>query len=129
MTEAIGGSIDGLPAGSPAAAGDRCIACGYAKLPRQTAAAQVYQMVTIVTLVDKPTNVVLEASVTLITPLARSFVETLLVGSNLEADQERILQELRVNYGGGAQKAVKQAYRDLCERYAEMKAAGGTYHR
>jgi hypothetical protein len=109
--------------------GDRCVACGYAKLPQQTAAAQVYQMVTIVTLVDKTTDTVLEASVTLITPVARSFVETLLVGSNLVSDQERVLQELRVNYGGGAQKAVKQAYRDLCDRYAEMKAAGGTFER
>lgn len=109
--------------------GTRCIACGYAKLPQQTAAAQVYQMVTIVTLVDKTTDTVLEASVTLITPVARTFVESLLVGSSLAADQERILEELRVNYGGGAQKAVKQAYRDLCERYQEMKHAGGTFER
>jgi hypothetical protein len=109
--------------------GNRCIACGYAKLPQQTAAAQVYQMLTIVTLVDKTTDTILEASVTLITPVARTFVESLLVGSNLAADQERILEELRVNYGGGAQKAVKQAYRDLCERYQEMKNAGGTFER
>jgi hypothetical protein len=120
------GTGSGEAAGST---GDRCIACGYAKLPQQTAAAQVYQMVTIVTLVDKSTDTVLEASVTLITPVARSFVESLLVGSNLIADQEQVLQELRVNYGGGAQKAVKQAYRDLCERYAEMKAAGGSFEK
>ena len=86
-------------------------------------------MFTMVTLVDKTSDTVLDASVTLVTPVARSFVETLLVGSNLITDQERILQELRVNYGGGAQKAVKQAYRDLCERYAEMKNAGGTFQR
>jgi hypothetical protein len=86
-------------------------------------------MFTMVTLVDKTTDTVLEASVTLITPVARSFVETLLVGSNLVTDQERILQELRVNYGGGAQRAVKQAYRDLCERYSDMKSAGGTFQR
>lgn len=109
--------------------GARCIACGYAKLPQQTAAAQVYQMLAIVTLVDKTTDTVMDASVTLITPVACSFVESLLVGSSLVLDQERILQELRVNYGGGAQKAVKQAYRDLCERYADMKAAGGTFQR
>jgi len=124
-----GDQFSGGPTGGPPATGDRCIACGYAKLPQQTAAAQVYQMLTIVTLVDKTADVVLDASVTLVTPVARSFVERLLVGSNLVTDQERILQELRVNYGGGAQKAVKQSYRDLCERYADMKAAGGTYHR
>ena len=43
------------------------------------------------------------------------------MGSNLLTDQERVLDELQVNYGGGAQKAVKQAYKDLCERYLEMK--------
>ena len=58
---------------------------------------------------------------TLLTPVARDFVEELLVGSNLLTDQERVLDELQVNYGGGAQKAVKQAYKDLCERYLEMK--------
>lgn len=105
-------------------AGNRCICCGYAKLPSTTAAAQVYQMVTIVVMVDKSTDVVLQASVTLVTPVARAFVEELLVGSNLVTDQETVLEELRVNYGGGAQRAVKQAYRDLCERYAEMKRAG-----
>ena len=29
-----------------------------------------------------------------------------------------------MNYGGGAQRAVRQAYRDLCERYTEMKKTG-----
>jgi hypothetical protein len=104
--------------------GSKCIACGYAKLPQTTAAAQLYQMVTIVVLVDKTTDSVLEASVTLITPVAREFVEKLLVGSNLVSDQERFLEEMTENYGGGAQKAVKQAYRDLCERYLELKAGG-----
>ena len=83
-------------------------------------------MVTIVALVDKTTDVVEQASVTLITPTARGFVEGLLVGSNLLTDQEGILEELRVNYGGGSQKAVKQAYRDLCERYVELKRAASS---
>lgn len=102
-------------------AGNCCIACGYARLPHTTAAAQVYQTVTIVARVDKTTDVIERASVTLVTPVAREFVEELLVGSNLLTGQERVLNELRVNYGGGAQKAVKQAYKDLCERYLEMK--------
>ena len=34
-------------------AGNRCVACGYAKLPQATAAAQVYQMLTVAVLVDK----------------------------------------------------------------------------
>jgi hypothetical protein len=104
-------------------AGNRSIVCGYAKLPHTTAAAQVYQMVTIVVLVDRQTDTIEQASITLITDVARSFVEGLLVGSNLLDDQEHFLEEMEANYGGGAQKAVKQAYRDLCERYLEMKHA------
>jgi hypothetical protein len=102
-------------------AGDKCVACGYARLPHTTTAAQVYQTVAVVVLVDKTTDVVEQASVTLLTPVARSFVEALLVGSNLLTDQVRVLDELHVNYGGGAQKAVKQAYKDACERYVELK--------
>jgi Domain of unknown function (DUF3870) len=104
-------------------AGNHCIVCGYAKLPHNTAAAQVYQMVTIVVLVDRETDTIEQASITLITDVAQSFVEGLLVGSNLLHDQERFQEEMEANYGGGAQKAVKQAYRDLCERYLEMKQA------
>lgn len=102
-------------------AGDKCVACGYARLPHTTTAAQVYQTVAVVLLVDKTTDIVEEASVTLLTPVARGFVERLLVGSNLLADQDRIVDELHVNYAGGAQKAVKQAYKDACERYLEIK--------
>ena len=105
-------------------AGNRCVACGYAKLPQATAAAQVYQMLTVAVLVDKGTDVVEQASVSLVTPVAREFVEGMLVGSNLVTGQEHFLEELTMNYGGGAQRAVRQAYRDLCERYAEMKKTG-----
>lgn len=101
--------------------GDRCVACGYAKLPQTTAAGQVYQMVSLVAMIDKSTDVVRRVSVTLITPVARDFVEEVLVGTNLVTGQEEVLEELRLNYGGSAQKAVMQAYRDLCERYREMK--------
>jgi hypothetical protein len=106
-------------------AGNMCVVCGYAKLPQATAAAQVYQMLTIAVLVDKNTDLVQTASVSLITPVARGFVEQLLTGSNLLVDQDTFLDELRVNYAGGAQRAVRQAYRDLCERYLELKKAGG----
>jgi hypothetical protein len=106
-------------------ASNKCVVCGYAKLPQATAAAQVYQMLTIAVMVDKTTDVVQAASVSLITPVARGFVEDLLAGSNLMTEQESFLEELRVNYAGGAQRAVRQAYRDLCERYLELKRAGG----
>jgi hypothetical protein len=106
-------------------AGNMCVACGYAKLPQATAAAQVYQMLTIAVLVDRNTDIVQTASVSLITPVARGFVEQLLVGSNLLTEQDVFLEELRLNYAGGAQRAVRQAYRDLCERYLELKRAGG----
>jgi hypothetical protein len=105
--------------------GNRCVVCGYAKLPQATAAAQVYQVLTIAVLVSKASDVIERASISLVTPVARDYVEGLLVGSNLVTGQERFVEELRTNYGGGAQRAVRQAYRDLCERYAEMKKAGG----
>jgi hypothetical protein len=102
----------------------RCVVCGYARLPQTTAAAQVYQMLTIAALVDKDTDVIERASVTLVTPVAREFVEGLLAGINLIKDADRFLTRLEADYGGGAQKAIRQAYRDLCERYLEMKRAG-----
>lgn len=105
-------------------AGDRCIVGGYARLPQATAAAQVYQMVAMVALVDKRTDTVIEASVTLVTPVARAFVEGLLVGSNLLSGQDEFLEEIGLNYGGGAQKAIKQAFKDLCDRYLEMRSPG-----
>lgn len=104
--------------------GSRCVVCGYARLPQATAAAQVYQMLTIAALIDKGTDVIEKASVTLVTPVARDFVEQLLSGIHILNDADQFLAELEVNYGGGAQKAIRQAYRDLCERYLELKRAG-----
>ncbi|GAB4245963.1 MAG: hypothetical protein Kow00129_06110 [Thermoleophilia bacterium] len=103
--------------------GRHAIACGYARLPSATAAGQVYQTVVMVARVDRDTDVVQKASITLVTPVAREWVEEVLVGSNLRTDQEAVLREFDFNYGGGALKAIKQAYRDLCERYGEMKMA------
>ncbi|MBC7294558.1 MAG: DUF3870 domain-containing protein [Thermoleophilia bacterium] len=105
-------------------AGNECVVCGYAKLPQATSAAQLYQMLTIVARVDKTTDVVQKASVSLVTPVAREFVEELLIGSNLVTGQEKFLEELTTNYAGGAQRAIRQAYRDLCERYLEIKRGG-----
>lgn len=104
--------------------GKRCIVCGYARLPQATAAAQVYQMLTIAALIDKETDVIERASVTLVTPVAREFVEELLSGMHVLGDADKFLAEIEANYGGGAQKAIRQAYRDLCERYVEMKRVG-----
>ncbi len=104
-------------------AGHEAVVCGYAKLPSGTAAGQVYQMLVLVARVDRRTHIVQAASITLITPVAREWVEDILVGSHLVDGQAAVLDEFETNYIGGAQKAIKQAYRDLCERYSELRNA------
>ena len=76
--------------------GKRCVVCGYARFPQATAAAQVYQMLTIAALVDKETDVIERASVTLVTPVAREFVEELMAGMHILGDAERFLAEQEV---------------------------------
>ncbi|HZJ03495.1 MAG TPA: DUF3870 domain-containing protein [Thermoleophilia bacterium] len=105
--------------------GNEAVVCGYAKLPSGTAAGQVYQMLVLVARVDRRTHIVQAASITLITPVAREWVESILLGSHLVDGQVAVLDEFETNYNGGAQKAIKQAYRDLCERYAELPNAPG----
>jgi len=84
-------------------AGSRCIVGGYARLPQATAAAQVYQMVAMVALVDKTTDIVLEASVTLVTPVAVPSSKGC-SWARTYSRQEEFLEEIAVNYGGGLRR-------------------------
>ena len=55
---------------------------GYAKLPTNTTAENVYQMLAVAVLFDKRSGIIVEAEASMVTSIARSFISRLLVGSD-----------------------------------------------
>jgi hypothetical protein len=110
--------------------GETLLAVGYGLLPSNTATGQIYHVLTIAAEVEEETNTVLDASITLVTPVTARWVERLIVGRDLtsEADTERFVTALDRRFIGNSGRAIAHAYRDMAERYvshlARLEEAG-----
>jgi hypothetical protein len=93
------------------------IVAGYSKFPQNTSAEQLHSVLAMVVRVDTSTHLVVEASTTLVTPVAEKFIQELLVGRDLLHGSEDFIQQIQTRYFGHAQRGLIFAYRDLVNRY------------
>jgi hypothetical protein len=100
------------------AVGNAVLFSGYAKLPAGTVSGEIYKVMALVVLLDNRTGEVVEADCTLSTRLAERFVKSLLVGRNISHDSEAIIQQINTVYQGSAKKAIINAWRIICTKYA-----------
>lgn len=96
-----------------------CLVVGHAMMPKGTATRDVHATLSMVARVERATHEVLEASITLTTPVNRSWVEGLLVGERLLDEHSPFVERIERDYLGPAQRAIVQCYRDLARRYRE----------
>lgn len=96
-----------------------CMVVGHAMMPKGTATRDLHVTLSMVARVDRATHEVLEASITLTTPVNRSWVEGVLVGQHLLDEPSAFEQRIERDYLGPAQRAIIQCYRDLVRRYRE----------
>ncbi len=96
-----------------------CLVVGHAMMPKGTATRDVHATLSMVARVERTTHEVLEASITLTTPVNRSWVEGLLVGERLLDQPSPFVERIERDYLGPAQRAIVQCYRDLARRYRE----------
>lgn len=101
---------------------DHILVSGYALLPQTTRAGNVAQTLAVVALVDPTNHRVTEASTTLATPLANTFVCERLIGTDLMNETSEFVEYLAAHYLGHAQKAVIVAFNDLAKRYRHRAA-------
>lgn len=93
---------------------------GYGKLPHNTSAEQMHQVLAIAVRFDPVAGRVVDASTTLATRVADEFISGLLIGLDLTQDAAAIVQRITASYHGHAQRAVLAAFRDLIRQYQEV---------
>lgn len=115
-------SPDSRAAGRPghgAPLDDVLLVAGYAQLPQSTGAGVMWRHLTIIVRIDITTGLVVDASTTLATSVADTFVRELLLGSAPLRDQERLVATVERQYFGNGRKAIVGAIRDLVQRFQE----------
>ena len=97
------------------------VAVGYGLLPSNTATGQIYHILTIAAEVDNETHRVINACVTLVTPVSESWVTRNIVGNSLasEQDTEMFCRTVESGFVGNSRRAIVHAYRDMVQRYLE----------
>jgi len=86
---------------------------GHARIPQESPAKALYNILSITAEVDIASSRVLSADITLVTETARNFVRGKIVGMRLLEDSGAILRVLEFGYHGGAKKAVLAAVVEL----------------
>ncbi len=95
---------------------------GYAKLPTNTTAETVYQLLAVAVLFDKRSGIILEAEASMVTSIARRFISQLLEGYNLNDGPEPLMETFEEYYHGNAKKALETAMRMVFGKYQDYVA-------
>ena len=92
---------------------------GYAKLPTNTTAENVYQILAVAILFDKRSGIILEAEASMVTSIARKFISQLLVGYNLNDGPDDLMETFEEYYHGNAKRALETAMRMVFSKYQD----------
>ncbi len=95
---------------------------GYAKLPSSTTAEAVYDILVLAVLFDNRTGTIVEAEASMVTDLAKRFIENLIVGYNLNDGPEGLIELFDAYYHGNAKKALETAIRGVFNKYRDYVA-------
>ncbi len=92
---------------------------GYANLPKDIAAHQLYKVVGLVLEVELETGIIKKVSVTLATTVAQNFIKEILIGKSIDYQYEEIIDLFKRRYWGSARKAIISAVTAAHKRYKE----------
>lgn len=95
--------------------------CGYAKLPSALPTTTTNSGLTLGLLIELWSGRVLDASVTLLSPLALQMVKSYIVGKNIIDDYDEIIEEITFRHQGVAAKPLIKAVTDINRNYIEYK--------
>ena len=100
--------------------GNGIILAGYGKLPENTSAAGLSQMLALVVLLDPDTKRILDLSTTLGTAVANKQLRAIFIGQHLIDDADKIQGWIQASYFGSAKKAILASFRDLVNSCQEV---------
>ena len=93
----------------------------YATAPKGTAFYKQFEYMGVVLEVDKERNIIVNASVTLMTDTAKNYVQQLLIGENLLEDIDRLIVDIETQYLTVTQHALISALKKARQRYLDYK--------
>lgn len=105
---------------------DIIICTGYSKLPDGMAAKNLYGVMGIGFEIDPKTDIIVNASSTLVTNMCSDFIRDILIGHDLKNGIDGPIQDFERRYFGLGKKAIVAAMRDAYnqfEIYRSMKLA------
>ncbi len=98
---------------------DAIYVVGHAKLPAETTAKHVYELLSIGLLLERETKRILEVSCTTCPAYGSEVIQTILLGKRLEEDLAVITEEIRSHYVCKTRNALLAALDDLIKRLRE----------
>lgn len=93
--------------------------CGYAKLPSALPTTTTNSGLTLGLLIELESAKILDASITLLSPLALEIVKSYLVGRDIVNDYDAIVEEVTFRHQGVAAKSIIKALTDIHRNYIE----------
>lgn len=96
----------------------------FAKLPSDMPSAEMYKAVDIGLVINPLSGEIEDASITLLTDEARSFIKQIILGYNVDKDSiDPLISKIKSRYFGTSQKAICVALKLVYEKYLEYKKA------
>ncbi|MCI1944932.1 DUF3870 domain-containing protein [Clostridium luticellarii] len=88
----------------------------YSKLPQGISAAEIYVEAAMSLVVDRNTGTIYDMECTLATDIAKEYIKDIVVGRNINQIDD-IIQDIKDNYLGTAQRAVIAVLTNCYKRY------------
>lgn len=97
------------------------LAAGFAQFPKGTPVYETQKVIGCILVIDRTTDVIVDASFTFIMDLTNRFISSLVRGKCIKNGIQEIIEELEKKFLIPGQRAVIQSVIAAYERYHEMK--------
>ncbi|MHB1042265.1 MAG: DUF3870 domain-containing protein [Eubacteriales bacterium] len=94
---------------------------GNARSPERSTVGKLYEFFAVELVINLATDIIEEASCTLVTDLGRSFVRNLLINRNFSREFEIIVNDIVTYYQALPQKTLLSALKDAQNKYTLYK--------
>lgn len=99
---------------------DEIFISGYAKLPGDITASNLYKVIAVGLLIETKTGIIKKSECTLATSVSRGFLTELINGTNIN-DEDKLIHIIEISYFGSAKKSLIAALVNCKKKYDELK--------
>ncbi|WP_339160821.1 DUF3870 domain-containing protein [Siminovitchia sp. FSL W7-1587] len=97
------------------------LTAGFAQFPKGTPIYETQKVIGAILIIDKSTDMIVDASFTFILKMTNEFISSLVRGKCIKNGVEEIIQEVETKLLIPGQRAVIQSIITAYERYQDMK--------